>query len=62
MSEEVEKAVAEVQAAFQSGDMQRLHTAADSLFRATRTTADYEARAAYEEHSAEHTCGYWLDN
>ncbi len=61
MSEEIKQAVAEVQAAFQSGDVKWLHAAADSLYRATRTTADYEARAAYEEHCLEHTSGYWLD-
>ena len=61
MSEEIKQAVAAIQQAFEAGDHTHLREATDTLYRLTRTTADWEARAAYEEHSAEHTCGYWLD-
>lgn len=62
MNEEIKQAVAAARQALEANDEKQLRDAADTLYRLTRTSADWETRAAYEEHSAEHTCGYWLDN
>ena len=62
MTEEIAHAVTEVWNAYVHEDAERLRDAAVDLWRLTRHPYANEALAAYEEHSAEHTCGYWLDN